>query len=534
MPFIKVQKLVREGDKVRSGSAAVVDTSYVTGQKYHCKHVVRERLGKILYLSNDKRSGIFQSPSRGLVFYDAGTDSFSDVAPDDDRLAGSPILAQSRKHTIFGDAYLLLTFMKKQGLIPVLHSVFHKDADFQRLIGHILYGILRLGSKIPCNDFLLRSVASHLLTDVNVESFKSDSRFFTMMGDDQTRLAFFKSFVQYMRKRNPDFGRGCYVDSTPLPNDIHNNPFNALCSHGTGGATLQMRLVLVLDEESGLPVWYDIIPGNVLDLSTTMDVVNDVAVSLDIDIESLVLDAGYVSKELLNAFHIGSPKTIIGRMPARKGFPYKTLYHECKPLISRGKYEFLRNQHNYFGYRKEITVFNQPEYAYVYVDRENALNGLRKYMQENEEEYEKMLDRDKDWYCVKFGYFVLISNRKLEPREMLSEYFERTDIECVFKTSKDYLGLLPLSKWTAEAVRGKILLDIINTIIVLQLRKVIDEKGYSIPEIFGRAQSLMCNSDGTMLNIETPNKQTKEFYGLFHYPVPSHLSLADAQNLITV
>lgn len=534
MPFIKVQKLVQKDGKILSGSAAVIDTSYVAGQKYHCKHVVRERLGKILYLSDDKRSGIFQSPTRGLVFYDAQNDTFSDVSADDNRLQGSPAVAHPRVHTVFGDAYLLLTFMKNQELIAVLRSVFHKDADFQRLIGHVLHGILKLSSKIACNDFLIKSVASYLLTGVNTETFKSDSRFFTSMGDDQTRLLFFKAFVQYMRKRNPDFGRGCYVDSTPLPNDIRDNPFNALCSHGTGGATLQMRLILVLDEETGMPVWYDIIPGNILDLSTTMDVVNDVAVSLDIDIESLVLDAGYVSKELIRAFHIGTAKTIIGRMPARKGFPYKTLYHECKALINRGKYEFLRNQHNYFGYRKEIEVFDQPEYAYVYVDRENALNGLRKYMQENEQEYEQMLDRDKDWYCVKFGYFVLISNRKVEPKEMLSEYFERTNIEGVFKTGKEYLGLLPLSKWTAEAVRGKILLDIINTIIVLQLRKVIDKEGYSIPEIFGRAQSLMCSSDGKNLFIEMPNKKTKEFFELFHYPIPSYLSLVDARKLLAV
>ncbi|MBR1871791.1 MAG: hypothetical protein IJ795_01100 [Bacteroidales bacterium] len=38
--------------------------------------------------------------------------------------------------------------------------------------------------------------------------------------------------------------------------------------------SVQTRLVLVLDEETELPVWYDIIPGNVLDISTIMTVVN--------------------------------------------------------------------------------------------------------------------------------------------------------------------------------------------------------------------------------------------------------------------
>ena len=63
-----------------------------------------------------------------------------------------------------------------------------------------------------------------------------------------------------MKKAVPGFGRACYMDSTPLPNDIDDNPFNALCSHGTGSPEIQMRLVLVIDSITGLPVWYELIP----------------------------------------------------------------------------------------------------------------------------------------------------------------------------------------------------------------------------------------------------------------------------------
>ena len=69
MPFIKVQKLVRDDSgTIKSGSAAIVDTVYVkTGSKNHSKQEVRERLGKVISLSEDKRSGVFLSPTRGLV-----------------------------------------------------------------------------------------------------------------------------------------------------------------------------------------------------------------------------------------------------------------------------------------------------------------------------------------------------------------------------------------------------------------------------------------------------------------------------------
>ena len=529
MAFIKAQKIVRDDTgRITSGSAAVVDAVYVhTGNRSHSRQQVREKLGKVLYLSDDKKSGVFLSPTRGLVEYNALTDSFSPIGRDDPRINGAELFPETEIHTVFGDTYLLLNFLEKCGLISVLRSVFPKDEVYERVLCHILHGILRDGSRISCDNFIRKSFASYLFPDVPVDSLRSDTRFFSMLGNDSTKMSFFRTFVSAMQKRDPDFGKGCYVDSTPLPNDIDDNPFNALCCHGVSSSEVMTRLILVLDEKSGLPVWYDIIPGNVLDINTIMTVVNDVADSLGIEIDSLVLDAGYVSRELAEAFHIGTEKTIIGRMPARKGYPYKTLYWEVKDLIGRGKYEFVRKHHAYFGYRKEIELFGQREYAYVYVDQYNALKRFSDYLSEHEDEYAEMKVKDKDWMTVKYGYFVLVSNMDMTPKDLLSAYFGRTDIEVVFKTGKEYLDLLPLSKWTDLTVRGKILHDIINTICLLEIRKALMQSGRSVSEIIGRCQSLMCyrNSKG-VVTVETPSKQVKEYYRLFRMEAPAHINLS--------
>ena len=88
MAFIKAQKVVYdEKGNITSGSAAIVDTKYVsTGKASHSQHVVREKLGRVLYLSDDRKRGIFLSPTRGLVEYDARTDSFSSIEKDDTRI----------------------------------------------------------------------------------------------------------------------------------------------------------------------------------------------------------------------------------------------------------------------------------------------------------------------------------------------------------------------------------------------------------------------------------------------------------------
>ncbi len=529
MAFIKKQKIVYdESGRIISGSASLVDTVYVrTGSSAQSRQQTREKLGKVLYLSEDGKSGIFLSPTRGLVAYDAVSDSFSSVEKNDPHIMGKELFPPAEIHTVFGDAYLLLDFLKKCGLLSVLRTVFPKDEAYERVLCHILHGILKDGSRIRCDSFIQKSFASYLFPDVPVASLHSDTRFFSILGDDHVKVSFFRTFVTAMQKKDPAFGKGCYVDSTPLPNDIDDNPFNALCCHGVASSEVMTRLILVLDEKSGLPVWYDIIPGNVLDICTVMTVVNDVADSLGIEIESLVLDAGYISKDLVGTFHIGTEKTIIGRMPARKGYPYKTLYWEVKDLIGKGKYAFIRKHQTYFGFRKEIELFGQREYAYIYVDHYNALKRFSDYLSEHEDEYAELKVKDKDWMTVKYGYFVLVSNLELSPKDLLTEYFGRTDIEVVFKTSKEYLDLLPLSKWTDQTVRGKILHDIINTVCLLELRKQLLPSGRSVSEIIGRCQSLMCfrNNKG-IVTVETPSKQVKEYYKLLHVDVPAHVDLS--------
>ena len=525
MAFIKAQKLTyNDTGRITGGSAAIVDTIYGDFGSYHAKHSVREKLGKVLYLSPDKKSGIFLSPTRGLVEYDAVRDAFSEVERHDSRISLQEVFPETEVHTVFGDTYLLLKFLEKSGLLSVFRKVFIKDTDYERLLMHVLHGILKDGSRISCDTFIEKSFASYVLRDVPFSSLRSDTCFFSLLGKDSVKMEFFRTFVSFMQEQDPSFGKGCYVDSTPLPNDIEDNPFNALCCHGVGSSEVMTRLVLVLDERSGLPVWYDIIPGNVMDINTIMTVINDVADSLNIEIDSLVLDAGYVSRELLQVFHIGTDKTIIGRMPNRRGYPYKKLYWELKSQIGKGKYEFVRQRHAYFGKKAPVEVFGQQEYAYVYVDHNNALKRFSDYLLEHEEEYSSMKDKDKDWYTVRNGYFVLLSNIDTSPAELLDAYFSRTAIEMVFKTQKEYLDLLPLSKWTDLTVRGKILSDVVNTIILLSFRKTVKEGGYSTSEIIGAAQSLMCfrNREG-MVTVETPSKKVKQYYKLGGIDIPAHV-----------
>lgn len=528
MSFIRTQFLVRdESGKIIKGSASVCESVYKhTGGKSHSVQRQVERLGKVIWLSDDGKRGIFLSGTRGLVEYDSAGNLFTEVDSSDPRLSGRGLFVPPAVHTVFGDSYLLLRFMEDMGFPSILSDMFPSETDRQRFLCHSLHSILKEGARISCDLFVQKSVLSYLADSVPQASLRTDTAFFTAMGDDGVKLRFFKSYIKSMRLAHPGFGRGCYVDSTPLPNDVQDNPFNALCSHGVGHVAVQTRLVLILDEGTGLPVWYTLIPGNVLDVNTVRQVTADISDTLDIEVGSLVLDAGYVTRLLIEEYHIGAQKAMTARMPAKKGFPYRELYHDVKDKIGNGKYSFVRNSHKYFGHKKKVSLFGKQVWAYVYVDKLNAVLNSTKWMTAHPQEYERMTMAEKTWTEVSFGYFGLISNLDKTPAGLLDDYFGRTDIETVIKTGKEYVNLLPLCKWNVTTIAGKILLDIIDLIIYLQLRKKMAGTDIAITEMLGNAQSLMCHrTKSGDISIETPNKQLKDIAKKLDTKIPAFLKI---------
>ena len=527
MAFIYVHyKKIDNNNNIMGGIASIRKSIYVKDKKFHSKQVTVERLGKVIYLSDDKKSGIFDSPIRGLVNYNVTTDTFSKVDEDDPRIINRDVFPITKVHTVFGDSYLLLEFLDKHKLLNVFREVFIDNNDYERFLAHIIHDIMRDGSHITCDNYFLKSFISYVFPDLGISSLKCDSRFFQFMGDDDIKLSFFKTYIKLMRREKPTFGKATYVDSTPLPNDIVNNPFNALCSHGVTQMSIQMRLVLILDQDSGLPVWFEIIPGNVLDISTLRDISGDVLSTLDIQISDYVLDAGYVSQSIIKAFKIGSDKTMTARMPAKKGYPYKELYQNTKELLHKGKYQFKRKDYTYFGIQRQIDIFGEHIYEYVYLDHYNATKGFNAYLGKHQDEFENLKDKDKDFRMVQDGFFILVSNVDKKPKEILEDYYCRADIEKVFKTSKEYLKLLPIGKWNSDAVKGKILTDMISTIVYLKMRRDLVGKDMSIPDIIGSTQSLMCFRDNSdMVTVECPNKKVKECYKNLGVEIPSRIDI---------
>lgn len=505
--------------------------------KYHSKQINVESLGEVIWLSNDKKSGIFKSPTRGIVFYDSKDDTFDNINSDDERLKDTKVDFNPLVHSEFGDIFLGLKCLNKYGITELIKKVF-KD-DYERVIVHVLYSFLSNGSKMTVSNFIEKSFLPHIFKSIVVDSLRYDESYFITMGNDDLKIKFFKEFIAMMKEKDKNFGSSVYVDSTPIPTNS-DNPMSKLCCHGTGSSCTQIRLALVLDQNSGLPVWYDIIPGNVLDVNNLKDELINVEKTLNISIKSMVLDAGYSSKELFKC--LNKKTKVILKMPEKKGYPSQELFDAVEKEYNNPSYLFVRNQHNYVAIKKKIKLFDSCEIeAFSYIDKDNAEACSKKKLIEMsndaslKNEFNLKPQNEKKKILMNGGFFVLLSNCDFDAEKTLDEYFDRTHIETFFKDAKEGRRLLPLDKWNDSSVRGKILLDMISTILYTCFRKEFSEtkqvisenkKGrkpndllplnqLSVSEIISSCSTLMCLKKDNMIYIETPMKTVKEYFNFF-------------------
>ena len=550
--FIRPQKIVRdENGVIRSGSASLVKNEYVPNpegnhKKSHSKQVVVERLGEVIWMPpDDKRQGIFNSPTRGLVFYDLNTDVFKEVNLNDERLAGTSFEPKPvRLHTNFGLPSLFFSEMEKTHLMNVLRSTFQDERFFEKVLAHIAHDCLKNSSAVKCYDFVKSSALSYILNNIPISTLNCDSNYYAAMSDDTIKVSYFRNLIQEMRKTHPNFGKACYVDSTPLPGEAENNPFVALCSHGTNGAMLQSRLVLILDIETGYPIWFEVIPGNVLDKSTLEGVCRDVKATLGVDILELDLDAGYAKKELFDLYNIDNnfvisadgekeSHTVLVRMPDLNGYPHDDLYISSKPNFYDPDYEFDYEHHTFFGERYEVNLWENREYAFVYVDKTQASKLLREWRTEHPDAWSELSHTSKEWYVVKDGFFILIGNRDQNAKEALTEYRGRTHIETFFRDGKTYLSILPIAKWNKSTVLGKILHDVIETTFYREFRKQVASLSVTMSTLLTDLNSWECvKIDDEVIELKTPSADVRRYFEELEHPVTGHIALPDWRNMI--
>jgi transposase len=119
-----------------------------------------------------------------------------------------------------------------------------------------------------------------------------NKRIFKILGSEEIWRSFFKQYITKIVGSKT----GIIIDSTGLPNKI-DFPLSAWGHHG-GKTERETKLLIVVEKETGLPLYFRYMTGNIVDVSTLSATVAELS-KMGVTMAFALIDAGYFSEEIL-------------------------------------------------------------------------------------------------------------------------------------------------------------------------------------------------------------------------------------------
>ncbi|WP_135358332.1 hypothetical protein [Lactimicrobium massiliense] len=215
-------------------------------------------LGRVI----DKDRHIFKNRARGILIFNPEDGSFN--IPDSSVILPAAKYPPVKEKLIldFGDSCFLDQFIQIDGIKPVIDAVGCSNPD--TLYTMIHYYILCRLANCHAKDWWEGNYASILYPNAELENQRI-SDFLAEIGDEEKLRRFFKAYVKYVLKSAGNFNH-ILNDSTGLPNSVH-FPLTAISNHN-GDINNEIRLIYVTQQETGLPIYFRYIAGNIVDVST--------------------------------------------------------------------------------------------------------------------------------------------------------------------------------------------------------------------------------------------------------------------------
>lgn len=464
-----------------------------------------KNLGRVL----DKDGCIYKSRERGVFRYDLETNTYGS-AP-----AEFVPPRTGRKESLildFGDVYFLDHFIREKGLYSVIDTIGYGNPD--TLYAMIAYYVVCSAANCHAQNWWEGSYARILYPKANLSSQRISS-FLTSIGEESSQRRFFSEYFKLLGSQGADT-RNVLIDSTGLPNSIH-FPLTAINNHG-GEINNEVRLIYVVQQRTGLPLYFRYCPGNVIDAITLIRCIEELKAQ-GVPVKFAILDAGYYTE--LNIRELFKNKiSFITRLKSNLVI-YKDLVREH--LITLESKVNLVEYNGRYVYLKcvPIKLHEYNAYAYIGLDIERKADESRKI-------FGKAKDLKMDTSQVfdsmeKQGIFIIVSSRRIAPGNLLPLYYTRQQIEQVFDIGKNYAEMLPLRVQTEETFRGHLLLTFIVTIIVKLLQDALLKTSFNPISVFLNLRNQKCKVFPDRVVTSEAFKKANDIYKLFHIKCPASI-----------
>ncbi len=340
----------------------------------------------------------------------------------------------------------------------------------------VLFYILSSEANCDAINWYQGNVVRLLYPRANMTSQRI-SDFLAAIGTPEKQFQFQKAYIRYvMSSYNTD--RNIMIDSSGLPNGNHTG-LTAVSNHN-GVISNEIRLIFVVQLESGIPLYYQAIPGNIVDVTTLERTLCHLS-ALGINISSCIMDAGYNCADNLDLFYNedGSLKIeFMTRVKAGDATFKRILKEELATLESGENFVQYANRYLFIKKRKVSVGSGGNKKAWMYVGldcprKNDELHKLFRRAERNslsqEDVYEAMQHQ---------GIFALITGTEYTIAELLPAYYQRQSAEQIFDFAKNYTKLLPLRIHSEETFSGHLLLSYIGSCTIKMLQNRPKENYY--------------------------------------------------------
>jgi len=442
----------------------------------------------------------------------------------------------------YGDIIPFLAIIKQMHLDEILRSHLperHADAILALAINRVVRPVSACNIKMWYEGTCLQKIFGDLPL-----SSQSLSRFMETIGESTIPREFSQQLID-----NVGDGEALFYDITSLSSSSKLMDMLEFGYNRDSGGLPQLNLSIVAHRDLGIPLWFDVYPGSVVDVSTLKNTVRTLA-AFGLSRSTLIMDRGFFSETNLNDLIEEDLDFIIPASFSSKEI--KSLVSKTRKTIENPGYLHVFKGKTLFVRPIKFSVEKGNVDGFVYYDMKREQEEKNRFYTQLHETAERLKKRKLrtwerpskvfeniarqfskylSWKAVngrfevrvktkaisqtlnRMGFTVILYRGNYEWEDVLTWTRERDVIEKMFLSLKSDIEIEPMRVHKTEVAKGWIFVTFISLILRCRLSKMLVEtelvKNYSIPSLLlalSRVKEVELSDDAMMIT-EIPKKQ---------------------------
>ena len=485
-------------------------------------------LGRVI----DKTRGIFKNRKRGIYSYNLATGEYGicpeDVVDTKDNRRGPYYSVEGKRVSLlvlrFGDIFFFNSFVGKIGILKVVDAIPFGNKDTLRAL--VAYYTLSSVANYHAKDWFELSYAKVLYPNAALASQRI-SEALSAIGMEESKRQFFAAYYPFVKKFEMNDTKGNYgvikdlddailLDSCGLPNDAL-LPITRVSNHN-GIINLEFRLIYVVQQRTGLPLFFRYVAGNVIDGATVKRTIEEMK-GLGVNTKFALLDSGYyngANADILLEANI----SFISRVGKTHGI-YKDALKKFRSTLEVKQNLVKYNGRVYYIAETPVKIGKKKDRdAYGYFCLDTTMRNEKQKVIHGKLADEDIAEDDLFNSMQEAGTFMLVCTRKVEKHNLLGLYYTRNQVEEIFKIGKGTGKMLPICVESEETLRGHLLLTFISSAIIKILMDRILGTGWSPEIMFSILQYQVAQIYPEYLVTSEPVKNMNDIYKHFKIKCP--------------